>query len=189
MSSAMPTTRAVASSVWRAQPARRAPPAVRRALWAAPLALSVLFVLGVIIWAQRNDRDEREELRKTMISDALSLEAQLRAKLDEETLRVNALAAQLRNVSPAPNALDAQPEVVAGLRRVWLSVTWLDAANRIVAHVPQQLPAARPGVSGPDDEPGLSLHLTAPIGPAGSSAGVLVARYAPAVLLRRRVPW
>src|SRR5436309_4351659 len=146
MSSAMPTTRAVASSVWRAQPARRAPPAVRRALWAAPLLLSLLFVLGVIVWAQRNARDEREEARKTMISDALSLEAQLHTRLDEEAARLAALAVQLRSVRPDAVALDAQPEVVAGLRRVWLSVTWLDAANRIVAHVPQQLPAARPGV-------------------------------------------
>ena len=187
----MPTTRAVASSVWRAQPARRAPPAVRRALWAAPLALSVLFVLGVIVWAQRNDRDEREELRKTMISDALSLEAQLRAKLDEETLRVNALAAQLRNVSPAPNALDAQPEVVAGLRRVWMSVTWLDSRNRIVAHVPDPVPAGRSGAALRDDEPGLSMHIAAPIGagPSGAPVGVVVARYAPAVLLKRGVPW
>jgi two-component system sensor histidine kinase DctS len=174
---------AAAPSPWRA------PPAHRRALWAAPLLLSLLFVLGVIVWAQRNARDEREEARKTMISDALSLEAQLRTRLDEEAARLAALAVQLRSVRPDAVALDAQPEVVAGLRRVWLSVTWLDAANRIVAHVPQQLPAARPGVSGPDDEPGLSLHLTAPIGPAGSSAGVLVARYAPAVLLRRGVPW
>src|SRR5438046_1162408 len=191
MSSAMPTTRAVASSVWRARPARRAPPAVRGALWAAPLALSVLFVLGVIIWAQRNDRDEREELRKTMISDALSLEAQLRAKLDEETLRVNALAAQLRNVSPAPNALDAQPEVVAGLRRVWMSVTWLDSRNRILAPVPDPVPCGRPGAALRDDEPGLSMHIAAPIGagPSGAPVGVVVARYAPAVLLKRGVPW
>src|SRR5437867_3317809 len=120
---------AAAPSPWRA------PPAHRRALWAAPLLLSLLFVLGVIVWAQRNARDEREEARKTMISDALSLEAQLRTRLDEEAARLAALAAQLRSVRPDAAALDAQPEVVAGLRRVWLSVTWLDAANRIVAHV------------------------------------------------------
>ncbi|HEY2928228.1 two-component system sensor histidine kinase NtrB [Piscinibacter sp.] len=181
---------AAAPSPWRAHAALRAPPAPRRALWAAPLLLSLLFVLGVIVWAQRNERDEREEARKTMISDALSLEAQLRARLDEEAARLAALAVQLRSVRPDAAALDAQPEVVAGLRRVWLSVTWLDAANRIVAHVPQQLPAAR-RVPGPDDEPGLSLHLSAPIAPspAGAPAGMLVARYAPAVLLRRGVPW
>ncbi len=164
-------------------------PAGRRALWALPLWLSLLFVLGVIVWAQRNDRDEREELRKTMISDALSLEAQLRDRVDEETARLTALAGQLRAARPEPGALGAQPEVAAGLRRLWLSVTWLDPRNRIIAHVPERSPVPQPAVASPQDEPGLSMHLVAPVGSADAPGGMLVARFAPAVLLRRGVPW
>jgi two-component system sensor histidine kinase DctS len=164
-------------------------PATRRALWALPLLLSLLFVLGVVVWAQRNDRDERDELRKTMISDALSLDAQLRDRLDEEAARLAALAVQLRNVSPSATALDAQPEVAAGLRRVWMSVTWLDARNRIIAHVPERSPVPPPAVVSQPDEPGLSMHLVAPVGSANAPAGKVVARFAPSVLLKRGVPW
>ena len=158
------------------------------ALWTLPLLLSLLFVLGVIVWAERNARDEREELHKTMISDALSLEAQLRGRLNEETLRLASLADQLRRVRPGSGALDLQPEVAAGLRRVWLSVTWLDSRNRIIAHVPQRQPVPQPAVAS-QHEPGLSMHLVAPVESADAPAGVVVARFAPAVLLKRGVPW
>ena len=163
--------------------------AARRALWAVQLLLSLLFVLGVIVWAQRNDLNEREALHKTMVSDALSLEAQLNDRLSEESARLNALAATLRDVPAAPDALDAQPEVAAGLRRVWLSVTWLDPRNRIIAHVPQHQPLPPPTVTSRQDEPGLSMHLAATVGAADTPTGVVVARFAPAVLLKRSVPW
>ena len=75
-----------------------APPPARRGLWALPMLLSALFVAGVMAWAQRNDRDEREELRRTMISDALSTEAQLRGRLDVEAAHLRTLASQLRKM-------------------------------------------------------------------------------------------
>ena len=161
-------------------------PAQRRGLWALPALLSLLFVLGVIVWAQRNDADERDELRKTMISDALSLEAQLRARVDTEALQLRVLADQLRTA--APSALATRPEVAAGLRRLWLSVTWLDANNRIVAHVPEQIQPPVVGRFGVEDDPGQSAHLVAALGQS-PSAGSLVVRYSPAMLLKRGVPW
>jgi two-component system sensor histidine kinase DctS len=57
-------------------------------------------------------------------------------------------------------------------------VTWLDGRNRVLAEVPERPEAGRP-------EDGLSLHLTAPVG----TDGVLVVRYAPALMLKRGVPW
>nr|WP_316643953.1 PAS domain S-box protein [uncultured Roseateles sp.] len=185
-------------------------PAQGRGLWALPLLLSLLFLIGVIVWAQRNDRDDREELRHTMISDALSLEAQLRARLDNEVVHLRVLAGQLQSGNGKADdtaALAANPEVAAGLRRLWLSVTWLDAQNRIKAHVPQIEPAPGPtltanlnlGHSGLDEDNGLSAHLVAPMtgpgtpGDGGAArraeAGSLVVRYSPAVLLKRGVPW
>jgi hypothetical protein len=50
-----------------------------------------------------------------MISDALSAEAQLRARLDLEAVHLRSLAAQLRR-APQPPDPGQQPEVEEGLR-------------------------------------------------------------------------
>lgn len=151
---------------------------LHRSLWLAPLGLSLVFVLGVLAWVRANERDERELQRQTMISDALSAEAQLRSRIDDEQLQLRQLAAGLAGRTPSQALLAGHPEVNAGLRRLWLSVTWLDARNRVLAEVPAQAEASR-------YEDGLSLHLTARVEPDG----VLVVRYAPALLLKRGVPW
>ena len=151
---------------------------LHRSLWLAPLGLSLVFVLGVLAWVRANELEEQEQLRQTLISDALSTEAQLRDRIDEELTHVRLLASALAGRVPSAAELAAHPEVNAGLRRLWLSVTWLDARNRVLAEVPTESEANR-------YEDGLSLHLTAPVG----TDGVLVVRYAPALLLKRGVPW
>jgi two-component system sensor histidine kinase DctS len=151
---------------------------LHRSLWLAPLGLSLVFVLGVLAWVRANELEEQEQQRQTLISDALSTEAQLRDRIDEELAHVRLLATGLASKSPSEAELAAHPEVNAGLRRLWLSVTWLDARNRVLAEVPTESEANR-------YEDGLSLHLTAPVG----NDGVLVVRYAPALLLKRGVPW
>ena len=156
----------------------RARELVTRSLWLAPLGLSLVFVLGVLGWVRANEADEQEQERQTLISDALSTEAQLRDRIDEEQAHLRQLAAALVGERPSEAALAAHPEVNAGLRRLWLSVTWLDARNRVLAEVPDSNEAG-------SYEDGLSLHLTARVG----RDGVLVVRYAPALLLRRGVPW
>ena len=166
------------------QPRRRLPivlRALRQALWAVPLLLSLLFVAGVLAWMQRNAIDEREEQRETMISDALSVEAQMRVALDAEAATLRGLASALHGLPPGNALLEHQAIVSAGLRRLWQSVTWLDANKRILAHVPE----STTGNSAASlDDGGLSLHLVAPLG-----TGTLIVRYAPAVLLKRGVPW
>ncbi|WP_457356546.1 sensor histidine kinase [Roseateles sp. P5_D6] len=150
-----------------------------RSLWLAPLGLSLVFVGGVLTWVRANEAEEQELQRQTLISDALSTEAQLRDRIDEEQTHLRQLAAGLAGQVPSTAALAAHPEVNAGLRRLWLAVTWLDSrSNRVLAEVPAESEANR-------YEDGLSLHLTARVAPDG----VLVVRYAPALLLKRGVPW
>ncbi len=166
-------------------------------LWALPLLLSLMFVAGVAWWAQRNERDERDEARRTMISDALSAEAQVRARLDIEAAHLRLLAGQLVNTEHTAAALAANAEVSAGFRRFWLSVTWLDASNRILAHVPEVAPLPAAPIEAEDEPLGLSSHLVAPVGARASfeanpydvSGEKVVVRYAPAALLKRGVPW
>ena len=187
MSEPQPSTLNPGSGSSPTSPAGGTPGAWRKAwrnsLWALPLLLSLGFVLVVLIWARNNAAEELELQRRTMISDALSTEAQLRAMLDIEIAHLTELASRLQHQEPTAASLAAQPELNAGLRRLWQSVTWLDSRNRVLA----QLPAAKEGQAAVLED-GLSLHLTAPVGAAGAE-GMLVVRYAPSLLLKRGVPW
>jgi len=153
-------------------------PRLRRGLWLLPFLASLLFVAGVLVWAYRADRVEREDRRATLIADALSSEAQLRDQLDQEQAHLRELARQLPALPRHAQALAGQRELVEGLRRIWLNLTWLDGDNRIVASVPEAKGNA------PGDGVALSSHLTQQAG-----ADQLVLRYSPAQLLRRGVPW
>ncbi|HEU6454644.1 MAG TPA: hypothetical protein VN201_04210, partial [Roseateles sp.] len=66
-----------------------------RGLWLAPLGLSLIFVGGVLAWVHANEVDEQDQQRQTLISDALSTEAQLRDRIDEEQAHLRQLAAAL----------------------------------------------------------------------------------------------
>jgi two-component system sensor histidine kinase DctS len=154
----------------------------RGAWWWVPLVLSVLFTLAVAVWLQRNDQRDVEERQRQLISDSLSLERQISGRVGEEQLRLDALA---RDFDPgAPNAsFAAQPGIVEGLQRLWQSVAWVDAQERLRAVVPERADLR-------DRSDGLSAHLSAPLkDAAGRPAGHLVVRYAPGVLLRQSVPW
>ncbi len=178
-------------------------PGRRTKLWALPALLSVLFVAGVVLWAQRNDREENEILRKSLISDALSVEAQLRSRLDLEEAHLRTLASQLSQLPRTPASLEQHAHVLAGFRRLWVSVTWLDEHNRILAHVQDGVlarPKSPPGAE-EDDWTGLSAHLVTPVTPQPKAVDQegegrfdiqgekLVVRYMPAMLLKRGTPW
>ena len=156
----------------------------RRNLWLLPLLASVVFVLGVLVWAYGADRFDREERHATLITDALSSEAQLRARLDIEYGHLEDLGRSLPNMPKTREALAGSTDVIDGLRRMWLSVTWLDTNNRIIAHVPDQMPLASLQVGEIADGPGLSSHLLLPVGEEK-----LVVRYSPTLLLRKGIPW
>ena len=162
----------------------------RRTWWALPGLLSVGFVLAVAAWLQWSDRQEAEDSRRVLISDALSLESRLAGRIDEERAQVQALAKVL-DASQGVVAAAPQRLIDDGLRRLWLAVTLLGADGRVVGHWPEQsAPSARPSRSTGIDEGGLSAHLAADLAPAGSADhGRLIVRYAPSALLSQSLPW
>ena len=168
-------------------------PALRRGLWALPLLLSLLFVTAVLVWLVRTEDGEREQQRQELISDALSLESQVSSRIDDESRLLQAVGERFeaqRRAGPvdaagASRELAAVPEVQVGLRRFWVSLTWLDSSNRIVAHLPEQGPIEVPAHLHDRVASGLSAHLWAPL----ESGGALVARYSPSNMLRQNVPW
>jgi two-component system sensor histidine kinase DctS len=160
-------------------------PAMRRGLWALPLLISLAFVAGVLTWLRSAEREEREQQRLDLISDALSLEAQIGGRIELEQLYLVELATHLQSRPSQPEAFAAMPEVQQGLHRFWLSITWLDSANRILAHLPEQAPQPPAAPFAGFASAGLSGHLSVSL----ASAQTLVARYSPSDMLRQSVPW
>ena len=164
-------------------------PALRRGLRALPLLLSPAFVATVLAWLRANERADLELQRLELISDALSLESQVSARIEREALLLRTLAEQLgTDPNAAPTvlaALAALPEVQQGMRRFWISLTGLDNANRITAHLPEQAPRPGAAEASVPQSVGLSAHLSATV----QGSGALVARYSPTALLRQNVPW
>jgi two-component system sensor histidine kinase DctS len=159
-----------------------------RFLWALPLLLSAAFTALVVAWAQDNDRLERETLRRAVIADTLSLEAQLASRLETETAKLRAAAARLPAPGPDGKAqLAALPEIAAGLDRRWLSVIWLNADGQIVGEARRD---QRPGAQRPAQAEGITLHLVAPTSDEQRpQTGHLVARYDPADLIKSKDFW
>jgi two-component system sensor histidine kinase DctS len=163
-----------------------------RFLWEAPLLLSIVFTALVVVWAQDNDKLEREALRQSVMADTLSLEAQLAARLETEAVKLRAAATHLPPAGVDPShQLANLPEIAAGLDRRWLSVIWLDANMRIVAEARRE---QRPGAQAQPQGQGITLHLIAPtsdeLGSQTSpSNGQLIARYDPADLIKSKDFW
>jgi len=180
--SAHPTLSGAMHSV--ARPVLTVPPhpALRGGLWALPLLLSLAFVAGVLTWLRSSWQSEVEDQRAALISDALSLQAQVSARIERETALLEEFADALQGRARSAEAFAAMPEVQQGLRRFWVGLTWLDASNRIVAHVPEQAP--RPDLPSLSSS-GLSAHIKVAL-PEG---GTVVARYSPSEMLRQTVPW
>jgi len=152
--------------------------------WWMPLLLSALFTLAVAVWLQRSDQRDLEEGQRQLISDSLSLERQISARVSEEQLRLDSLARgfDLEAAGGGGASLARVPGVRQGLQRLWQSVAWVDERTRLRAVWPEQADLG--------ERPGLSAHLSAPLRDAQARpAGALVVRYAPAALLRQSVPW
>ncbi|MBI2731915.1 MAG: PAS domain S-box protein, partial [Aquabacterium sp.] len=164
--------------------------ALMPSLWAWPLVLSILLVSGVMIWLQSKEVSDREAQRAEMISDALSLEAQITSRLDEETNKLRALADVIQSTSLSQDAFARHPLVLDGLRRFWVSLTWLGDDGRIMAHVPDDAMPAHDKARNIGDEGGMAGHLSVSLtGRNEHLGGMLVARYSAGALLRQKVPW
>ena len=173
----------------------------RRGIWALPALASVLFVFAMVLMARHSVNDELDERRRTLISDTLSIEAQLHSRIELERAHLANLASRLDKSRHNSATLAVNPEVIAGFQRLWLSVTWLDRNNRILAQVPDR---PLPALGGPQDgeiHTGISSHLdaayAAPNAEAGkvlnaqppAAIGHVVVRYSPELLLKSVVPW
>jgi two-component system sensor histidine kinase DctS len=127
-------------------------------------------------------------LKRTVVADTLSLEAQLASRLEAETARLRAAAARLPMPGPDGNRLlAALPEIAAGLDRRWISVIWLNAAAQIVGEARRD---QRPGTQRQAQTEGITLHLAAPTSDERRpQAGQLIARYDPADLIKSKDFW
>ena len=85
-------------------------PALRRGLWALPLLLSLAFVAAVLAWLRANERADLELQRLELISDALSLESQVSARIEREAQLLRDLAARPGRVPNDAPAFAAMPE-------------------------------------------------------------------------------
>jgi len=159
-------------------------------LWAWPLVLSLVGVLGVMAWLRAQELSDLDAQRAAMISDALSLEAQITSRLDGELTQLRRLAEAIDSGRVTPAQFNGHPLVLDGLRRFWVSVTWLGEAGRIMGHVPDDSIPANDLSRRTGDEGGLAGHLSVSLAQRGDHpAGLLVARYSAAALLRQKVPW
>jgi len=165
-----------------------------RSLWAWPLVLSMVFVLGVMRWLYVEQQEVQETLRQNLIADALSLESQLSARLEAELVSLQNVGNVLVAEASTPAEFQQHPLVLEGLRRFWISVTWLDERGQIKAHAPDDGRSLRTRSGTLEDDGAMSGHLSVSVMPSGEVAtssryGQLVARYSPASILRQRLPW
>lgn len=159
-------------------------------LWAWPLVLSLLVVAGVMVWLRAQETNDRDAQRAAMISDALSLEAQINNRLEGELAKLRILGDVLNQQKLTQSQFATHPLVLDGLRRFWVSVTWLGEAGRIMAHVPEDTMPVNAMARRINEDGGLAGHLSVSLQGEGEHAeGLLVARYSAAALLRQKVPW
>ncbi|HRK57659.1 MAG TPA: PAS domain S-box protein, partial [Burkholderiaceae bacterium] len=163
-------------------------PAPRRSLaWLLPMTLALMIVGGAAGWLQINDTRERDVGRQLLVSDTLSLEQQLRTRINVEQERLSDLALLVGSGRITQENFGFADEVLIGLRRHWISVIWLDENNRIVTQAPEDLVAA---ARDNPDQRGLSAHIDTPIVDIyGRDRGRLVVRYALAAMLKQETPW
>ena len=159
-------------------------------LWAWPLILSLMVVVGVMLWLRSHEQASLTAQREEMISDALSLEAQLNGRLEGELAQLGMLAGLINGQRLSSDAFSTHPVVLDGLRRFWVSVTWLSEAGRIRAHQPPEVNPVDGTRRQLSDDGGLTGHLSVPLkGQLDRPGGLLVARFSAAALLRQKVPW
>jgi two-component system sensor histidine kinase DctS len=164
--------------------------AVIPSLWAWPMLLSLVFVAGFMTWMRANERADLDGQRAEMISDALSLDAEITNRLDEELASLRSVAELIRGRQLAADGFARHALVLDGLRRFWVSVTWLGTDGRLAAQVPDDSLPAHDPQRNLGDEAGQAGHLSVPLtGAAGQMGGLLVARYSATALLRQKVPW
>jgi two-component system sensor histidine kinase DctS len=162
----------------------------RPSLWAWPLVLSLLLFGCVMVWLRAQEVSDLDRQRADMISDALSLEAYITNSLEDETAKLRALAEVIQARALEGSSFADHALVLGGLRRFWVSVTWLGDDGQIMAHLPGDALPVRAAFRYMGGEIGMAGHLSVSLlGRDDHPAGMLVARYSAGALLRQKVPW
>jgi two-component system sensor histidine kinase DctS len=154
---------------------------LRRGLWLLPLALCLVFMIIVGLWAASNETRDRQALSRRLQADATSVQAQLDARLDLERAQLRDVALRLSATSdPALVDLKSVPEVIAGFDRLWNRLVWLDADLRVLARADRTLRSSSAPVADGlrIQSRGQADHLQQPV-PAlhGQREGQVLARY------------
>jgi two-component system, LuxR family, sensor histidine kinase DctS len=155
-----------------------------KGIWLWPLMLALVYGASVAAWLSYSDARDAEERNATLITDTLSLENKISDRLVLELDAMRRLA-KILPAKPQKTDLIFASEVSSGLRNIWISITVLDSNNRLVAQVPDQLPASPESSYSNPNTVGISTHLTVPL----SQHGTLVVRLDNKSLLRQTVPW
>ncbi len=154
-------------------------------LWVWPFLLALTFAAAVGFWLETSERNELEEDRRTLIADVLSLESRITEWLKFEEVSLTQLATALPS-KIEDETLMRERAISDGLRRIWISITALDADNRLLGHIPQgATKSLRVLRNGNIEDDSLSTHIAAPL----KNGGKLIVRLAPSTLLRQTVPW
>ncbi len=156
-----------------------------QSLWLWPVLLALVYGAAVSLWLHNSEAREAEERNATLITDALSLENKIadRLTVEQEVLQrlANTLPAVVTNTDLILNS-----DVNDGLRNLWISITALDSNNRVMASIPDHLPASgERAFKNGNGTFGVTAHLTA----FSSQRNALVARIDTKSLLQRTVPW
>lgn len=199
MSSELPFPESALPSVVPSPPhplSQRFEPVPRHSpMWLAPLALALVLIGSVAAWLHISDARDREAAQQSLISDTLSLEQQLRTRIESEQARLVDLAHLIVAGQITPARFEQSEAVMEGLRRQWMAITWLDEDERVVAQAATAAMAANSAHR--VERAGLSAHLEAALIPAAGSEteapsptrGKLVVRYALNALLAQETPW
>jgi two-component system sensor histidine kinase DctS len=155
--------------------------------WSLPLTAALVLIGLVAGLLQYSDARDQEAAQRTLIADSLSLEKQLRSRIETEQARLAEVARVIGVGHVTPERFAMHEEINRGLRRRWLSVLWIDSAARIVAAAPEVAAAVQ---ASDEERRGLSAHLEAPlVTPGGQTTGKLVARYSLSASLAQETPW
>jgi two-component system, LuxR family, sensor histidine kinase DctS len=161
------------------QPAAQVSP-LKQWLWLLPWLLALVFVGLIAYWAEVNEELERTAYQSTLVADSKSVETQLMARQDMERTKLREVASKLAARSATADAdLQALPEVVAGMDRLWNRLVVIDADHQVLARADRKAavqPAA--GDKLKIQSGGQADHFVVPVpGVEGGSGGQLLARY------------
>lgn len=174
---------------------------LERVIEIAPLLaiLSIAALVGSLVWLA--ERNEREELRQTLIRDALWVEQALRFQIGGAREAVEQLALDLAGMHEGETAVANRMRAVMTSQPEIARMEWRDGSGRTqialpsggeaggAATTPPRLASASIGPPYRAGPGGFAVDITVPILKLGSSEGLIVASIGLDRLVANHVPW